>query len=631
MKKLILFLLIMAASAVAAPTYKVCYIISGSDTSTHNSNVDSLRYDIVNDPQGQLPGTWTMDLLRRADAEGKDSSYWNQYNVIITWGAEESGSNTYDVSIDGILDTIRKPVICRDGYVANGDPMWLGTTRITSLNSTNAPSHMRVNNASHFITRNLYTDEYNFGDSLALYALTSSPNTDGLTGMAHEVQTLLRMARDHDGDADSAVLVICEAGDTNANNTVAPAKRAFISINSAWRYCSWNARDLWYRTLRWAVDDTLIDTCVTQTRLACEAIDGNWMEYSGAVCQMRWHYGGADALVTGYQNADRVAMFRARTTAITTQRPDTSGDWAYDIVGVNLITRIGNIVETNSANSFSFWEGIFQPKSATLWTDYKTSIQLDSTCGSWSSGQYHALTNTDYIIYPSVAWNSPRAGTRGTDYESAPFDSIFVQDPVTDNYFVWDIPPDTFYDWAADSGSNQGVITHTCNAATTNDAEIQLISEQKGDASSGRRNSPQFLATLVWRAANTGAADLDSSILIQDPFGNDSMEFNVFVNGALPTTQTFVISNGSSSASFDCATTEESPAVDWATVTTIGGGTTTYYAIIGVDQTGLAAGYYYTWIKATCASVPDSPDSAKVVLRVENTSVREATGPVKIK
>ena len=630
MKRIIFFLLILATVVTAAPTYKVVYLVPQADTNSHNSAVDSLRYDIVNDPQGQLPGTWQVDLLSKDSAESRSSSFWANYNVIMTWGAYEA-ANLYYLSVDGILDTIRKPVICQDAALALHDPMWLGSTKIASLNSTNAPSHFRVNNTSHFITRQLYTNDYSFGDSIALYALTTSPNTDGLTGMAHEVQTLLRMARDRDAGTDSAVLVICEAGDTNANNTVAPAKRAFISINSTWRYCSWNARDIMFRTLRWAVADTVIDTCVTQTRIACEGIDGNWMEYSGGVCQMRWHYGGSDALVTGYQTADRVAMFRARSTAIATQLPDTSASWAYDITDVKLIAHIGLIVETNPANSFSFWEGLFVPKSSALWSDYKTSIQLDSTCGSWSSGQYHALTNADYVVYKTVAWNSQRGSTRGTDYWSDPLDSIFIQDPVSDNYLIWDIPPDTFYDWAADSAGNQGVFTHTCNAAPTNDAEIQLTSEQQNDASSGRRNSPQFLATLVWRAANTGAADLDSSILIQTTGNEDSMTFDVIVNGDLPTTQTFVISNGSSSASFGCASTAESPAVDWATVTTIGGGTTTYYAIIGVDQTGLAAGYYYTWIKATCSGVPDSPDSAKVILNVEAAPAREATGAVKIK
>lgn len=626
MKKLILFLLIMATSAVAAPTYKVCYIMAGADTTVRNANIDSLRYDIVNDPQGQLPGTWTMDIITRASAEGQSSSFWANYDLIVCWGTEEnSGASDFRSSINDILDTIHKPVIMRDAFAAYGDPMFLGTAARAV-----ETMWMKMGDRAEFIGRKTYTDNFNYGDSLRLFT-SSLRATHAIRGMANDVKTIVRHESDKiNTDADTALVAILYAGGTNASGGTAPAKRAYFGLVPSWRYASWSARDMWYRTLRWAVGDTVIDTCVTQIRVTREGVDGNWMEYSGIACQMSWHYGGYGTLYTGYDIFDRVSMIRARTRAITTQLPDTSASYAYDIGNVSLTTRINGIAENNPANSFNFWLGLFRLDYDTLWLDYKTSIQLDSTCGSWSSGEYHALPNSNYLKYPTIPWNSARANTRGTDYFTNAYDSIYLQDPITEQYVTFDGLDTAFAYWRDDSTTNQGVITHTCGTPV-GDAEIQLYSENNSASFQSVRSGPQFIVPLVWRAANTGAADLDSSILIQDPFGNDSMEFNVFVNGALPTTQTFVISNGSSSASFDCATTEESPAVDWATVTTINGGTTTYYAIIGVDQTGLAAGYYYTWIKATCASVPDSPDSAKVVLRVEDTSVREATGPVKIR
>lgn len=618
----------MLAAAAQAQTYKICYIISGSDTSVHNSNVDSIRYDIVNDPQGQLPGTWQMDLLRRADAEGKDSSYWNLYDIIMTWGAEEGGSATYNTSIDGILDTIRKPVICRDAYVAKADPMWLGTTRITSLNTTNAPSHFRVKNTTSFITKKLYTDNYNFGDSLALYALTSSPNTDGLTGMAHEVQTLLRMARDYENtDADSAVLVICEEGDTNSNNTLAPAKRAFISINSSWRYCSWNARDLFYRTLRWAIADTVIDTCVTQVRIAREGIDGSWMEYSGISCQQTWHYGGIGSIRMGYEVDDRVPLLRIRTTAINTQLPDTSDSWAYDIASATMVGTISLIGDNTP--SYSWWQGLFALLPDTLWQDAKASIQLDSTCGSWSADEVHAYSNHAYLKYPSIAWNTVRASTRGTDYSTVAYDSVWIQNPIVSNVIHWTIPTAEF-ETMMDSTTNKGMVIHTIGTKTGT-AEIDMWPEHRNDSSAPIRAGMHAFATLTWRAANSGTADLDSTILIQDLSGNDSLEFDVVVNAGNPDPQTLMVSNGSSSAQFDCASTAEDPAVDWLTTSIIGGGTTTYYVICGIDQTGLAVGYYSTNITATCADVSNSPYSIKIILRVNAEAARTADGTVKIR
>lgn len=603
-----------------ADTTKVIYITRTDTTlGTRNANVDSLRDAIENDPEGQLPGIWKMDLLNRTEAETKDGTFWGMYDLVITWGAEEGGSNTYDVSIDQILDTIHKPVICRDGYVANGDPMWLGTTRIASLNVLNAPSHFRLDNTTHFITRNTYTDNANFGDSVALYKNDSSPNTDGLTGMANDVTVLLRMAADRvNGDADSAVLVVLDSGGTNVASSVAPHRRAFISINSSWRYCSWEARSLFFRTLRWAIADTVIDTCVTKVILAREAIDGAWLEY-GAGCQASYHYGAIGTLRMGYEVADRVPLVRIRTSAITTQLPDTSEvTKAYDITSIQLVGEVALIADATA--DYSWWQGLFKVGGVPLWEDGKATIQIDSTCTGWVSAENHALPNNNYLQYPSYAWNSSMAGTRGTDYSTLAYDSVWLQNPLVSNQFIWTIPAIEFDTMRTDSANNRGMMIHTIGTKTGH-AEIDMWSEERMDATTGIRKGMFAIATLAWRDANSAPPDADSTIA----FNPDSLEFTGYVDGANPAIRTLGYYNGSSEEYFGCDAVVERPSATWLTQVTQGDG----YITNSVDLSGLTAGYYSTYLVLTCTGVSDSPDSAKVVLWVYPVATRPTGGKIK--
>lgn len=605
---------------VYADTTKVIYITRTDTTlGTRNANVDSLRNAIEQDPEGQLPGIWKMDLLNRADAETRNGAFWDMYDLVITWGAEEGGSNTYDVSIDQILDTIHKPVICRDGYVANGDPMWLGTTRIASLNVLNAPSHFRLDNTTHFITRNTYTDNANFGDSVALYKNDSSPNTDGLTGMSGDVQVLLRMAADrNNGDADSAVLVVLDSGATNTNGAAAPHRRAFVSINSSWRYCSWEARSIFFRTLRWAVGDTLIDTCVTKVIFAREAIDGSWLEY-GIGCQGSYHYGATGTLRMGYEVVDRVPLVRIRSTAIGVQLPDTSSTKAYDVVDVKLVGEIALIADATA--EFSWWQGLFEIwGTGGLWQDGKATIQLDSTCSSWNGSLNHYLSNNAYKHFPDYPWNSTMANTRGTDYSTTAYDSVWVQNPIISNQFLWNIPVAEF-DTMRDSTTNKGMMIHTIGT-TTGTAEIDMWSEERMDATVGIRKGMFAIATLVWRDANSASGDLDSVIA----FNPDSLVFTGYENGANPSSRVIEFYNGASEATFYCDAVLERPAVSWLAQPVQGGD----FVLNSVNISELTAGYYSTYLVFTCPGVSNSPDSAKVVLLVNpQPGVRQVGGKLK--
>lgn len=619
MKRILLLLLLMSATVIADTT-KVVYIITSADTTTRNANVDSIRYDIVNDPQNQLPGIWKVDLCRMADAEGKNAAYWAYYDLIITWGGEETQYADGAPYLDGILDTIRKPVICRDAYVARGDPMFLGTAALSS-----EVYYMKVPNKTHFITRHTYTDNANYGDSVALYTSVNRA-AHSIRGMANDVTTLIKWPGDLvAGDADTAMVAVLDSAGTNASGGTANNRRAYFGLITSWQYCSWEARDLWFRTLRWAIADTVIDTCVTKIQISREGIDGNWMEYSGLVCQMHRHYGGYGTLYSGYRYQDRVAMVRARTTAITTKLPDTSATLAYDIVGAQLVMKIQAIEEEVPANPFSFWEGIWHLNYDTLWYDAKANIYTDSTCAGYVSGENHEVPNSQYLKYPTIPWDSDRASTRGTDYFSTPYDSIWVQDPLPDNYLIWSNLDTAFEQWRDDSLTNQGIITHTMGT-TTGQVELKLYSENANGNAPALRSGPMFIATLVWREANTAEGGAAMSI----DFNPDSVVFTAYENGADPDNQILQVYNGSSDTVFTCGTTAESPAVDWLAIqTNIGGGETPFYLSLNPTIDGLADGYYFTYIKNTCATVSDSPDSAKVILQVNPVATRPTDGKFK--
>lgn len=601
-------------------TGKILYITrADTTTGSRNSNVDSLKNFI------ESQTNWTVDLLQanyQGAAESKDSSFWNQYDLIITWGTEENGAAAnYDTLINDILDTLPIPVVCRDAYTANGDPMWLGTTARNS-----SSSYYRLDNANHYITRTSYTDNANFGDSLRIY--NSAIVTHALTGMANQVQVLVRHAADlNSADADTALLVVCADGDSNAAGTLAPANRAYFALAREWRYVPYSARQLFLRTLLWAAGETL-DTAVTTVWVQREGVDGTWLEYSGSLCQDTWHYGNT-GLRMGYEVADRVAMIRARSTALSRALPDTTEEWAYDIVDA----RVKMVVSAIGGNSptYSWWQGIFVPKygDQALWADAKTSIQLDSLddspvglCTSYDTEQNHAYSNAYYYLNPTIEWDSPRAGTRGTDYEMVALDSVWLESPVVGNIMHFDIPPDTIQSWT-DSTHNNGFLTHTIGTKTGY-AEISIVGDQATGASSEIVNGVLFEITLDWRAANGAADDLDSLI----GFTYDSLIFVATEDGSNPLPQVQTVSNAASAAVFTCTSPTEDPAASWLTNTVFGGGYTTYYIQHAVDISGLSAGYYSTTISNACTDVSNSPGEYKVVLIVYGSEqiVRPAGG-----
>lgn len=627
-------MLMLMAVSLYADTTKVIYITRTDTTlGTRNANVDSLRNDIVNDPMGQLPGIWKVDLCAMADVEGKAAAFWTYYNLIITFGAEEGngdeggGANDYDTFLDGVFDTLKKPIITRNAWLANGNPMRLGTAaRATTSNV------IKLDNPAHFITRNTYTDNAHFGDTVWVCSLTDTPyggQGNAIRGMANNVVTLARWAGERrSDDADTAIIAVVDSGLTNASGTAAPNRRVFFGASSAWRYTSWSIRDMWHRTLRYAIADTVIDTCVTKVMVGREGIDGNFQEYSGSACQTTWHYGAfSSGLLTGWDVRDRTTMLRARTRAITTQLPDTSASWAYDIVDAKLNCYIQGIAESAPATTFSCWEGLFEILYADqcLWLDAKASYQLDSTCASWLASEPDTLCNSHYLKYPSIPWASAQASTRGTDYATVAFDSIWIQDPIISNWLVWGNLKSYIEEARADSLDNQGLMTHTIGTVT-GDGEITLTGEI-GNATALRVvETPRFDITLAWRPANEAAPDLDSSIA----WNPDSVVFSGYVDGEDPDNQYLQFYNGSSSEIFTC-TLAESPSAAWLTLSTlIGGGETPGYQLLNPDLTGLAAGYYSTYVKATCTGVSDSPDSAKVVLLVNpQPGVRQVGGKLK--
>ncbi len=635
MKRILLIVMMLAVAAQAAPTYKVVYIVNQRDTTTHNANVDSIRYDMVNDPQHQLPGTWQVDLLSKDSVESRSAAFWTNYNLIITWGPEEgsgseSGDTTdYDTFLDGVLDTIHRPIIARNAWIANGNPMRLGT----AARAVTARCG-KIKSTSHFITKRTYTDNFNYGDSVRIYA-TSDPSVGAIRGMANSVQTLVRWDGEiRSDDADTALVAVLDSGATNASGTAAPHRRAFFALNSSWAYSSWAARDMWYRLLRWSVmpQDIDIDTSITQVQIAREGWDCSFLEYSGSTCQKTWYYGGVSSsvtkLLTGYDERDRTVLARVRTGALNKCLPDTNGTWAYDIVAATIKFKIKGIAENVSSNSFSFWEALFEAKPDTLWYDYKASnIQLDSTCSSYNAAENHALSNAYYLKYPTIPWNSQQAMTRGTDYENDPFDSIWVQDPVVESYMTFSNVKDYIVAARADSATNKGLMTHTI-APRTADAEISLYPEWINNGLSDARNGPLAIVSLVWRAANTAAPDLDSSIA----FSPDSLNFECYVGNGSLTNKTVQVYNGSSDAVFSCGTIAENPAVDWGNISlNLGNGVTPFYLVYHVDATGLSAGYYYTYLDNTCASVPNSPASVKVVLNVLPVASRPNSGGFLVK
>lgn len=609
MKRILIFLLLLSVNAFGA--INVLYITHTDTTvGTRNVNVDSIRASI------QADLGWTVDLLKSSEAEGKAASFWNTYNLIITWGVEEytSGSySAYDADIDQILDTIHKPVICRGAYTADGDPMWLGTA---TQNVTT--SYFRVKSATDFITRKTYTDNYNFGDSVRLYT-PSARTTYALRGMANGVRALCGWGGEIlSGAADTALVAVVDSGATNANGAAAPHRRGYFAMATEWQYASFAAREMFYRTLRWAVADTVIDTLVTTVRIGREGIDGTWNERGtsatgtdGDMCTETWHYGAYSTIYLGYDAEDRVGLVRARTRAITTMLPDTSTTWAYDITKVTLLMRIGNIAENTPANSFSFWQAAFPVAPDTLWRDQKQTIQLQPGCASYNAGEYHALVNSHYLKYPDIPWDTPYAKTRGVDYGSAPYDSIWLQDPVVDYVMAFDGMETDFATWRADSSANKGVMFHTVGTRT-GDAELQCIGEQNAAAFSSVKNGPTFKVDLTWRAANTATEDLDSVIA----FAYDSLVFVATEGQANPATQVQTVSNGASAAVFTCSAPTESPSASWLTNTVYGGGYTTFYIGHAVDIAGLAAGYYSTTISNACTGATNTPGTYKVVLWV---------------
>ena len=632
MKRLIFIITMLMLMAVSlyADTTKVIYITRTDTTlGTRNANVDSIRNDIVNDPMGQLPGIWKVDLCAMADVEGKAAAFWTYYNLIITFGSEEGsgdeggGAADYDTFLDGVFDTLKKPIITRNAWLANGNPMRLGTAaRATEID------RFKLDNTTHFITRNTYTDNAHWGDTVMLYSASVRAG-HGLRGMANAVQTLVRWPGEiRSDDADTALIAILDSNATNASGTTAPNRRAYFALATSWQYCSWAARDLWYRTLRWAIADTVIDTCVTRVNITREGIDGNFLEYSGSNCQTTWHYGGfTNGFLTGSDIRDRSTLIRARTSAITTQLPDTSTSWAYDIVDTKLIFRIKGVAENVASRSFSFWQGLFEILYADqcLWLDAKASYQLDSTCASWLASEPDTLCNSHYLKYPSIPWASAQASTRGTDYSTIAFDSMWIQDPILESHMIFGNLKNYIEEARADSLDNQGVMTHTIGTVT-NDAEISLYTEITGENFGAVRYGPRWDITLAWRPANEAAPDLDSSIA----WNPDSVVFSGYVDGEDPDNQYLQFYNGSSSEIFTC-TLAESPSADWLALSTlIGGGETPGYQLLNPDLTGLAAGYYSTYVKATCTGVSDSPDSAKVVLRVNpQPGVRQVGGKLK--
>lgn len=629
MKKILMIIALLAVT-VSAQTYKAVYIVNQRDTTTHNSNVDSIRYDMVNDPQHQLPGTWQVDLLSKDSVESRSAAFWNNYNLIITWGLEEgsggegaAGDTTdYDQFLDGVFDTIHKPIITRSAWIANGNPMRLGTAG----RATTSPC-FRVKSTTHFIMRKTYTDNYNYGDSVRLYSGVEV-QAHVLRGMANSVQTLVRWDGERrSDDADSALVAILDSGATNVSGTAAPHRRAYFGLNASWRYCSWAARDLWYRTLRWAIADTTIDTCVTQVMLSREAIDANFLEYSGSVCQTTWHYGGfTSGLLSGWEVRDRATIIRARTSAITTQLPDTSATLAYDIVDAKLACKIQGIAESAPATTFSCWEGLFEILYANqaLWWDAKVSYQLDSTCGSWVSSEPDTLMNSLYFQYPDIPWNSHQGSTRGTDYSMVAFDSIWLIDPIVAQWLIWGNLASYIQEARLDSLDNQGLITHTIGTVT-GDGEITLSTES-GTANLARvRESPLFTITLNWRAANSGAEDLDSTMA----FNPDSIAFEAFVNSLdLPANQPVQLYNSGSSATFTCGSFTVRPTASWFSYYSLGSATP-YYIIGSADQTSLSAGYYSTWFVPTCSDVTN--DSFKVIFNVLPEPGRPAEGTLKFR
>lgn len=616
-----------------ADTTKVIYITRTDTTlGTRYANVDSIRNDIVNDPMNQLPGIWKVDLCAMADVEGKAAAFWTYYDLIITFGAEEGngdengGANDWDTFLDGVFDTLKKPIITRNAWIANGNPMRLGTAaRATTSNV------IKLDAPTHFIGRSTYTDNANFGDTVWVCSLTDTPyggQGNAIRGMANNVVTIARWAGERrSDDADTAIIAVVDSNLTNASGTAAPNRRVFFGASSAWRYTSWAVRDMWHRTLRWAIADTTIDTCVTTVMIGREGVDANWMEYSGITCQMSWHYGGfSSGLLTGWDVQDRATVLRARTSAINTQLPDTSIDWAYDIVDAKLNCYIQGIAESAPATVFSCWEGLFEIlyDNVALWVDAKVSYQLDSTCSSWLTSDPDTLMNSNYFVYPDHAWNTARGTTRGTDYSTTAFDSVWIQDPIVSNWMIWG-NLDSYIIEARDSLSNQGLITHTIGSIT-GDGEITLTAEVGNATASRVVETPRFDIYLQWRPANSAAPDPDSSIA----FNPDSVIFSGYVDGADPDNQILQVYNGSSSEIFTCGTTEESPAVDWLAIqTNIGNGETPFYLSLNPTIDGLTAGYYSTYIKNTCASVSDSPDSAKVVLWVYPVPGRPTGGKIK--
>lgn len=611
----------MVAGVASAQSYKACIITSG-DTAvgTRNVNVDSIRYDIVNDPQHQLPGTWTVDLIPRTSVSSVTDATWKTYNLIITWGAEEGSNDSWDTSL-AVLDTMHRPILCRNAWLANGNPIRLGTAG----RATSSPA-FKVKSTTHFIMKRTYTDNYNYGDSVRLYSGTDQ-QAHIIRGMANGVQTLVRWGGEiRSDDADSALIAVLDSGATNVSGTAAPHRRAYFGLNYSWRYCSWAARDLWYRTMRWAMmpPDTSLDTAVTQVMIGREGVDASFLEYaSGVPCSMQWHYGGfTSGLLSGWEVKDRVTVIRARTRAVTRQLPDTSASKSYDISDAKLSCKIQAIAESAPATVFSCWEGLFKMaySGTYLWVDYKpTSIQLDSTCGSWVSGEPHNLMNSNYLQYPSHSWNTQMANTRGTDYSMVAYDSVWLQDPIVAQYLIWGNLKSYIDSARIDSSKNQGLMTHTIGSIT-GDGEITLSTESGTATYSRVRETPLFILTLTWRAANAGASDLDSTIA----FNPDSVSFSAYAGSVdLPSNQPVQLYNGGSSAVFTCGSFTVRPTASWFSYYSLGSATP-YYIIASADQTSLSAGYYSTWFVPTCASV--SADSFKVIFNVLPEPGRTAGG-----
>lgn len=622
MKKILLCLLIMAASASPAFALRAAIVVEN----TAAVGVDTMLYNIVTQYLGYTVTYFDIDNIGSAAATYKSSYFDTAFDVMILCGTE-AAIPTPTAQADSICNA---PV----GVVAIGQDFWDETNLGTATSNSNGSSGRFKNlGTAHWITR-VFTDtiQMHTAEAINQYGI-ATPDSISSTGIIP-----LLIGTTYGGDtsrcmavaADSGARIFGTSGGVGGSH-IAKGRRVFCGFFQQQTYqpdsCQFTT--LMVRAIAWAAKDTLNDLMMKNICFSgrYELDLAHVVENSSGTDSIEC-YGTYSGLNLGQDSEEKHCFIKIKNSAM--QRKIGSIYRALDVSRATLrfgyegtsFQNSGIYRPTTFSNSITF-----QPIIRYWQTAFSSVCIHSATCPNacWTYAWRDTAANPDV----EYAWGIGGARQYDVDTRDLKYDTLTISETTpTHTFQTIDLHPDTLGTRMLDTLKNFGWASRMISYAAEHDDPVGDAADY-GEMSFyqvGETNRISGMRGLVWPSISVLLSSWSTTIptptiaVATPSYDDDSVVF-VGTYGQTFSPQDVVLSNSQGGA-LECATISDNSG-GWLYLVASG---TNMPITLNVYMIGQQVGYRSATVTITCADASNSPRTFKVVSNLVAASARGATG-----